>query len=256
MKKNGFTLAEVLVTLGIIGVVAALTTPALIQNVGDAKIGPRLQKAKATFETASEMMLNDQSANSLMAIGSTSADIGNALQNYMKISHNTTKYAFECDPDIGSSGNQVPASSTSGNNSTSYERYDSDDGMTFWIRVVSKQTVANDYPANLPNNQLIGLVAVDINGTQNPNRTAKDVFPFLLYNDGTLRPFGGTNANRSTNSLPTWSATNCGATSVSNPRTCTGSIFENGMKVIYDYVPAPLGREAQSQADTTPTPLF
>ena len=39
MKKNkGFTLAEVLVTLGIIGVVAALTTPALIQNVGDAKI--------------------------------------------------------------------------------------------------------------------------------------------------------------------------------------------------------------------------
>ena len=30
MKKFGFTLAEVLVTLGIIGVVAALTAPALI----------------------------------------------------------------------------------------------------------------------------------------------------------------------------------------------------------------------------------
>ena len=30
--KNGFTLAEVLITLGIIGVVAALTIPALIGN--------------------------------------------------------------------------------------------------------------------------------------------------------------------------------------------------------------------------------
>ncbi|MDR1327441.1 MAG: type II secretion system GspH family protein [Heliobacteriaceae bacterium] len=32
MRKNGFTLAEVLITLGIIGVVAALTMPALIAN--------------------------------------------------------------------------------------------------------------------------------------------------------------------------------------------------------------------------------
>ena len=30
--KHGFTLAEVLVTLGIIGIVAALTIPALIGN--------------------------------------------------------------------------------------------------------------------------------------------------------------------------------------------------------------------------------
>lgn len=32
MKINGFTLAEVLITLGIIGIVAALTLPALIAN--------------------------------------------------------------------------------------------------------------------------------------------------------------------------------------------------------------------------------
>ena len=31
-NQKGFTLAEVLITLGIIGVVAALTLPALIQN--------------------------------------------------------------------------------------------------------------------------------------------------------------------------------------------------------------------------------
>jgi prepilin-type N-terminal cleavage/methylation domain-containing protein len=32
MKKTGFTLAEVLITLGIIGVVAALVMPGLIQD--------------------------------------------------------------------------------------------------------------------------------------------------------------------------------------------------------------------------------
>lgn len=32
MKKFGFTLAEVLITLGIIGVIAALTLPSLIQK--------------------------------------------------------------------------------------------------------------------------------------------------------------------------------------------------------------------------------
>ncbi len=32
MGKNGFTLAEVLITLGIIGVVAAMTIPTLIAN--------------------------------------------------------------------------------------------------------------------------------------------------------------------------------------------------------------------------------
>lgn len=35
MKKYGFTLAEVLITLGIIGVVAALTIPTLMQNYKD-----------------------------------------------------------------------------------------------------------------------------------------------------------------------------------------------------------------------------
>ena len=32
MKKNGFTLAEVLITLAIIGVVATMTLPALMTN--------------------------------------------------------------------------------------------------------------------------------------------------------------------------------------------------------------------------------
>ncbi|MBR6126283.1 prepilin-type N-terminal cleavage/methylation domain-containing protein, partial [bacterium] len=63
MRKTGFTLAEVLVTLGIIGVVAALTTPALINSTGNAQIGPKLSKARAVFENATQMMLLEENAN-------------------------------------------------------------------------------------------------------------------------------------------------------------------------------------------------
>ena len=59
MKKHGFTLAEVLITLGIIGVVAALTAPALVQNAGSAQIGPKLAKAVSTFEIANSCVCPD-----------------------------------------------------------------------------------------------------------------------------------------------------------------------------------------------------
>lgn len=47
IKKNhkGFTLAEVLITLGIIGIVAAMTLPALIQNYKKETLITRLKKA-------------------------------------------------------------------------------------------------------------------------------------------------------------------------------------------------------------------
>lgn len=38
LKSNAFTLAEVLITLGIIGVVAALTIPALLTNLNHIKL--------------------------------------------------------------------------------------------------------------------------------------------------------------------------------------------------------------------------
>ena len=38
MKKGGFTLAEVLLTLVVIGIVASLTIPSIIQNIQDANL--------------------------------------------------------------------------------------------------------------------------------------------------------------------------------------------------------------------------
>lgn len=42
--KNAFTLAEVLITLGIIGIVASLTLPGLIQNNSKTTVEAKLKK--------------------------------------------------------------------------------------------------------------------------------------------------------------------------------------------------------------------
>ena len=94
MKKHGFTLAEVLITLGIVGVVAALTAPALVQNAGSAQIGPKLAKAVNTFEVANENLLSAAGAATVVGAGATGGDLSsgaanyiNTLSNYMKMNY-------------------------------------------------------------------------------------------------------------------------------------------------------------------------
>ncbi len=54
-KKHGFTLAEVLITLGIIGVVAAMTIPTLIANTNSAKFRAQFKKTLSTLNQAALM---------------------------------------------------------------------------------------------------------------------------------------------------------------------------------------------------------
>ena len=57
MKKNGFTLAEVLITLSIIGVVATMTLPALMTNTQEQQAKTGLKKAINVLTEASQMNL-------------------------------------------------------------------------------------------------------------------------------------------------------------------------------------------------------
>lgn len=55
MKKNGFTLAEVLITLAIIGVVATLTLPALMSNTQEQQAVTAFKKAMNTLNEVAQM---------------------------------------------------------------------------------------------------------------------------------------------------------------------------------------------------------
>ncbi len=68
-KRFGFTLAEVLITLGIIGVVAAMTIPTLISNTNGAQFKTAYKKALSTLNQAAVMnvALEDYDFSSLVA---------------------------------------------------------------------------------------------------------------------------------------------------------------------------------------------
>ena len=55
MKKKAFTLAEVLITLGIIGVVAAMTLPTVITNVQKKVVENQLKVFNTTINNAFKM---------------------------------------------------------------------------------------------------------------------------------------------------------------------------------------------------------
>ena len=55
MKKNGFTLAEVLITLAIIGVVATITLPSLMSNTQEQQAVTAFRKAMNTLNEVAQM---------------------------------------------------------------------------------------------------------------------------------------------------------------------------------------------------------
>ena len=233
MKKFGFTLAEILITMGIIGVVAALAAPSLVTSSNNAKIGPQLQKAVSTFETAAEMLLHDEDASGLMGVvgESQNIELGKALSKYMKLdanhlAMNKTIYYYYYNGDGPTF--ELPTHGTP---------FRADDGIMYIFDIWRKQTPKSIYP-NTPNNQYIGAVHIDINGESAPNKLGKDVFAFALYNDGTLRPWGSKSGydRRQGSDERHWDSTDghyCNANKVENGWSCAGSIFDNNMKVIY-----------------------
>ena len=58
-KIKGFTLAEILITLGIIGVVAAITIPGLITNYQKRSTATQLKKAYSLLVNASRQAIAD-----------------------------------------------------------------------------------------------------------------------------------------------------------------------------------------------------
>ena len=65
-KAKAFTLAEVLITLGIVGVVAALSAPGLIQHAASAKIGPSFARSISTIEQGLQAYMYDLESSTLL----------------------------------------------------------------------------------------------------------------------------------------------------------------------------------------------
>lgn len=94
MKKYfGFTLAEVLITLGIIGVVAAMTIPTLISNTNSAKFRSQFKKTLSTVNQAALMSVAqydfDYAATNNECDDNSATDNANELKSFCAIYNGT-----------------------------------------------------------------------------------------------------------------------------------------------------------------------
>lgn len=223
MKRFGFTLPEILVTLGIIGIIAALTIPALVSDVTSAQIGPKLAKAVSTFDQANEALLNANNVERITDLfGNDEGRYATVLQDHLKVNNY--------------SGNDVWGELGGCNQDTEVLADSpvllSKDGIIYKIHLHR----AGD-GARLPHKDLIGTVLIDINGASAPNALAEDWFMFTLFNDGSLRPMGGANWSEGDEQCNWQAAGDRGCqpdTVPGRPEACAGHIFENNLRVLYN----------------------
>lgn len=79
-RKLGFTLAEVLITLGIIGVVAAMTIPSLMNQTGQAEFKTGMKKALSVLNQAVTMNVA-LDGNDFSSLATTAGTGANGLYN-------------------------------------------------------------------------------------------------------------------------------------------------------------------------------
>ena len=187
--KRAFTLAEVLITLGIIGVVAAMTIPNLITNYQKRQTVTKLQKGISTITQTIKLVEEEYGAMDNWDTSLSHLDfIDRYFRPYIKI-------MLTCDP-IQKCG------------------YVNDGSYQIWMQLNGEY----DYYANpnhggrvpfmvmdgfvytfshyAPNSSFINqlnhrVIIIDINGSTKPNKIGRDVF--FLYRDvdaNSVIPYG------------------------------------------------------------------
>ena len=169
LKSAAFTLAEVLVTLGIIGVVSAMTVPTLMQNYQRQSYVTQLHKVYNELSQALVRYQNDQNAVNLTEAGLTSdAAFVSFINTYFK-------KAKECD-----TMNSCFATSyrkLSGATMGDYDRNNSS------FVLASGATLRTGYS---PEGAKLFNIALDINGPKGPNIVGRDLFWIYIYNNGVI----------------------------------------------------------------------
>ncbi len=183
--KNAFTLAEVLITLGIIGVIAALTLPSLIANKEKKELHTALLKNYSVLQQALLKMSKDN-GEAITPTTFDGMDFANNFKNYfnyIKYCNNQGCIGRETNPDDTSNKDYIKnykIYNKSKNVSTTYL----DDGQI--VLYDGSFIMIEHYSGS---NYL--YITVDVNGyNKKPNAWGHDLFTFQLMNDGKLLPMG------------------------------------------------------------------
>ena len=202
-KRNAFTLAEVLITLGIIGVVAAMTIigvvaamtmPTLLNSTQGAQYRTAYKKALSVLSQAVVMnvALDDYDLAQATVTGGAAATDGTSASLY-NLFNNRMNVAKVC---VGATGCT--------NENWSYGdkyKFGQAGNYTFFfndgITLTFPQDKANCMEANTGTDRCLG--AIDVNGAKNPNKEVQcdgtnsgtnanckvtnptDIYPIIMY---------------------------------------------------------------------------
>lgn len=183
--KFGFTLAEVLITLGIVGVVAALTIPSLINNYKAQRLRTQFLKSYSTIQQVFKQMEADD-----VSTDPTSY----ATHEYYKVFMKYLQAPMDCR--LGDNKN-LPCVYTRVTSSKDFKPYKTFDGKTNanmspfddgQIALQDGTLLMFENYASADNTKI--WVSVDLNGYNNkPNRWGYDLFTFQLV-DNQLKTMG------------------------------------------------------------------
>ena len=223
MKKQGFTLAEVLITLGIVGVVAALTAPALVMSSRNEANAARLSTVISNIENALQSAIAQEGADNLYGTSlwdfgggdQLNASSGNRAQFVGRLGQYMILNGYK--DSEGEFYGSVPTcamSTTGGTNSQTCisgnaQRFagngrmftiETKNGAAIHIRAYRRNNLAAEKQAAINAGCTYYTnaadVIIDVNGKNSPNTFGRDIFWFEMGENGILYPNGGRDVNR------------------------------------------------------------
>lgn len=204
MKNFGFTLAEVLITLGIIGIVAAMTLSTLINSYKKQIAKNQFKNTYSILTTAFNAAIYERGGNFECVVENTSAFQGNNpeckdfWENYFLKQLKVVKY---CESDAYANGcvpdykdEDFPYSSGCGGFTAEQIKYNKP------AAVLNDGTIVFPYTYNLT--KFYPAIGFDINGFKGPNKGGYDVFSLGISLKGNHPILGGWNNGNLSYCLP------------------------------------------------------
>ena len=180
-QKSAFTLAETLITLAIIGVVAAITIPSLVKNYNE----KAWSTAQKVFTERLEVATRQMNTEEKLAGYSSTMDFVNELKKYIKITrvcdnNNITK-CFNKEVIWNEGEDPIDMSTIKNAASLGQDDWDTDTVAVQFANGVNAIIAYNPNTTQDPfNNQFAATsksmaILYDVSGNKNPNTNGKDI---------------------------------------------------------------------------------
>lgn len=180
-RYTGFTLAEVLITLGIIGIVAVMTIPTVIENTQDAQFKAAWKKEYSTINQVVSRIYADENVTYNCVRGADMSCLATELPAYF--------CKMQKRMSIVKSGINCPVDENSGSPTNNGKYYWHADNTWYQKDGTALNFVGNTgynpFSAQLSDGAIINfrcgdIILVDVNGYKSPNTAGKDIFVAVL----------------------------------------------------------------------------